>query len=57
MAANKPVNHPDHYLGMTWEPDPGLKMGDPTVPMPVDDLDAGEQQIRRAHGYGYSDYT
>jgi hypothetical protein len=26
------------------------------VPMPVDDPDAGEQQIRRAHGYGYSDY-
>jgi hypothetical protein len=25
--------------------------------MPVLDADAGEQQIRRATGYGYSDYV
>jgi hypothetical protein len=48
---------PDYYLGTKWEPDPALKMPDPIVPMPVDDADAGEQQLRRSHGGGYSDYT
>jgi hypothetical protein len=60
MAAKKAASSapgPDFYLGTTWEPNSALKMGDPIVPMPVDDPDAGEQQLRRAHGYGYSDYT
>jgi hypothetical protein len=67
MAANKKpapgsaapgaINHPDTYLGTSWVGDDSRKMPDPTVPMPIDDPDAGAQQIRRAHGYGYSDYT
>jgi hypothetical protein len=37
--------------------DPALKMPDPNVPMPVLDEDAGEREVRRATGYGYSDYV
>jgi hypothetical protein len=59
-AASAPgVPHPNHlYLGTPWTPDPTLKMPDPNVPMPVLD-EAGEREttVRRAHGYGYSDYV
>jgi hypothetical protein len=48
---------PDFYLGTQWEPDPALKMPDPNVPMLVLDTDAGEREVRRATGGGYSDYT
>jgi hypothetical protein len=32
-------------------------MPDPNIPMPVLDDDAGEREVRRATGGGYSDYT
>jgi hypothetical protein len=57
MAKKQPANHPDTYLGTPWAPDPALKMPDPNVPMPVLDEDAGEREVRRATGYGYSDYV
>jgi hypothetical protein len=56
MAAKTPAaNHPDLYLGSTWQP-VGAPLSDPNIPMPVLD-NAGERETRRAQGYGYSDYT
>jgi hypothetical protein len=59
MAMKQPAraNHPDTYLGSGWTPDPALKMPDPNIPMPVIGDDAGEREVRRATGYGYSDYV
>jgi hypothetical protein len=58
LAASAPGAVTNEFtLGYRWMADPALKMPDPNVPMPVIDADAGEQQLRRAHGYGYSAYT
>ena len=59
--ANKPANapaHPNHItLGVPWQPYPTLTMPDPLVPAPGPLDSTNERETRRAHGYGYSDYT
>jgi hypothetical protein len=54
MADRKPANHPDRYLGESWEPT-GEQIPDPKMPLtPGQDTD--DRQARHLAGYGYSDY-